>query len=235
MQICLLRVGIDTGCGGILGPLFRDGTFEYIPIPDEKQNGRRYGEITGKNTKEPLWKFFPKTRQKNIINVTVHYDPEFDTFTYGDPTRPKRSLRRLQQEDLLVFYAGLEPYDFEDDNKRRLYIIGYFVIQDIGVSTDFSKRQLSDIFGNNFHVKYRANEQNCILVKGTGESRLLHYAYPISDVGVDRGGHKLCVLSGDMKKIFGSFTKLSAIQRSTPRWVSSEKCETADEWIRKLR
>jgi hypothetical protein len=53
MQVCLLRVGIDTGCGGMLGPLFRDGTFEYVPIPDEKQDGRKYGEIMGKNMKEP--------------------------------------------------------------------------------------------------------------------------------------------------------------------------------------
>ena len=34
MQVVLLRVGIDTGSGGILGPLFSDGSFEYIPIPD---------------------------------------------------------------------------------------------------------------------------------------------------------------------------------------------------------
>jgi hypothetical protein len=31
MQIILLRVGIDTGSGGIHGPLFSDGSFEYIP------------------------------------------------------------------------------------------------------------------------------------------------------------------------------------------------------------
>ena len=34
MQVVLLRVGIDTGSGGIHGPLFADGSFEYIPIPD---------------------------------------------------------------------------------------------------------------------------------------------------------------------------------------------------------
>ena len=34
MQVVLLRVGINTGCGGINGALFKDGSFEYIPIPD---------------------------------------------------------------------------------------------------------------------------------------------------------------------------------------------------------
>ena len=32
----LLRVGIDSGSGGIQGPLFNDGSFEYICIPDRK-------------------------------------------------------------------------------------------------------------------------------------------------------------------------------------------------------
>ena len=34
MKVALLRIGIDTGSGGMHGPLFRDGTFDYIPIPD---------------------------------------------------------------------------------------------------------------------------------------------------------------------------------------------------------
>jgi hypothetical protein len=34
MNVVLLRIGIDTGSGGIHAPLFADRTFEYIPIPD---------------------------------------------------------------------------------------------------------------------------------------------------------------------------------------------------------
>ncbi len=30
----LLRVGLDRGTGGALGPIYPDGTFEYIPIPE---------------------------------------------------------------------------------------------------------------------------------------------------------------------------------------------------------
>jgi Nucleotide modification associated domain 3 len=33
----LLRVGIDRGTGGGLGPIFPDGTFEYVPIPERKR------------------------------------------------------------------------------------------------------------------------------------------------------------------------------------------------------
>ena len=45
MQVVLLRVGIDTGSGGILGPLFSDGLFEYIPIPDSKGLDKRTGDV----------------------------------------------------------------------------------------------------------------------------------------------------------------------------------------------
>jgi hypothetical protein len=36
MNVVLLRVGVDEGAGGIQGPLLEDGTFEYIPIPDDR-------------------------------------------------------------------------------------------------------------------------------------------------------------------------------------------------------
>ena len=49
MQVVLLRVGIDTGSGGIHGPLFRDGSFEYIPIWD-RFGGRGVDERTYGNT-----------------------------------------------------------------------------------------------------------------------------------------------------------------------------------------
>ena len=52
MQVVLLRVGIDTGSGGIHGPLFSDGSFEYIPIPDRFRgkgvDARTYGNTPGK-------------------------------------------------------------------------------------------------------------------------------------------------------------------------------------------
>ena len=34
MKCFLLRVGIDKGFGGCPAPIFEDGTFEYVPIPE---------------------------------------------------------------------------------------------------------------------------------------------------------------------------------------------------------
>jgi hypothetical protein len=33
-QVVLLRVGIDAGCGGMQGPLFENGTFEFIALSE---------------------------------------------------------------------------------------------------------------------------------------------------------------------------------------------------------
>ena len=40
MRALLLRVGIDNGCGGTLGPIFDDGSFELSPFPRASRPGR---------------------------------------------------------------------------------------------------------------------------------------------------------------------------------------------------
>ena len=51
-QVVLLRVGIDAGCGGIQGPLFKDGSFDFVCIPDNKGvSVHTYGNMVGRNGK----------------------------------------------------------------------------------------------------------------------------------------------------------------------------------------
>ncbi len=112
-QVVLLRVDVDAGSGGIQGPLFTDGTFEFICIPDGGARGQTYGKMVGRGGR-PLVNYFPESWRKEVVNWSVHHDPEFETFTYGDPTPPKRSLRRLKPGDFLVFYCGLQQWDSEN-------------------------------------------------------------------------------------------------------------------------
>jgi hypothetical protein len=57
--MALLRVGIDSGSGGMDGPLFADGTFEFVPIPDSTGlDERTYGNQIAR-TGTPLSDFFP--------------------------------------------------------------------------------------------------------------------------------------------------------------------------------
>ena len=240
MQVVLLRVGINTGSGGIHGPLFSDGSFEYIPIPDSfRDKGvdkRTYGNTRGKSGQR-LVDYFPETRREKVFDQSVHFDPEFETFTYGDPTRPKAKLRQLSEGSLLVFYAGLKGWNF--DCPPSLYIIGYFEVARAGLATSFTRAELTRMFQNNFHIMHRGvfqdQKDRLVLVKGNTNSRLLKTAVKIGSVGTDRNGRSLHRLAPEMQAVFGDFGGNTSIQRSPPRWVAQEFTQRAAQFISALR
>lgn len=232
MKIVLLRVGIDTGCGGINGPLFADGSFEYIPIPDgHKIDPRTYGNSFGRYGRRFI-EYFPVSRQEKMSSRSMHVDPEFETFTYGDPTPPKAGLRRLMPGDLLVFYGGLEGCDF--DSAPALYLMGFFEVEYAGLVETFSQKELRGVKAN-FHVRhpsvFDAQRNRLVLVKGTRNSRLLQKAKKISTYGTNSAGKPIKILSPAMQKIFGDFDGKVSIQRSPPRWVHADYTKKARDFI----
>ncbi len=237
MKVALLRVSVDSGCGGIQGPLFRDGTFEFIPIPDDRGlDSRTYGNTKGKMGK-PLADYFPATRQARIANQAMHVDPEFETFTYGDPTPPKRGLRKLEDGDLLVFYAGLQGFDFV--SAPALYIIAYFEVELAGLATSFSESLIQRKFANNFHVRHRAlfekQKNELVLVKGGRASRLLKKAHLLSETVSLPGKAPLKKMTAGMRGIFGQFGGRHSFQRSPTRWVEEAFVDSATRFVRSLK
>ena len=233
MQVALLRVGIDTGSGGIHGPLFKDGSFEFLWIPDKYEvEQRTYGSVTGRYGRR-LIEYFPPGKRPKMEKRSVHADPEFETFTYGDPTQPKSGLRRLKPGDFLAFYCGLEGWDFESD--PALYLIGYFHVQLAGLATAFDEREASQCFAANAHVRhpdlYREQKDQLVLVKGSKHSRLLRKAVQISETGYDRSGQTMPVLSREMQTVFGDFGGRVCIKRSPPRWVDAAFTEKAAAFL----
>lgn len=96
MNVVLVRVGIDTGCGGIHSPIFSNGEFEFVPIPDSHSvDERTYGNAKGRAGRAFV-EYFPDRKRDSMRSQSMHVDPEFETFTYGDPTPPKRNLSQLQ-------------------------------------------------------------------------------------------------------------------------------------------
>jgi hypothetical protein len=236
MKVALLRVGVDSGCGGMQGPLFRNGSFEFIPIPDTRLlDHRTYGNISGSSGR-PLVEFFPPGRQKRMASRPMHVDPEFQTFTYGDPTPPKRGLRHLQEGDLLVFYAGLEGFDFT--SPPALYFIGYFEVEAAGLATSFSASQLKKYFAKNFHAMhtnlFQQQKNDLVLVKGSERSRLYQRAHLLSVTTKLAGKPPLKVLSAPMRKIFGNFGGRFSFQRSPTRWVEPAFVTMAAAYVRSL-
>jgi len=241
MQAVLLRVGIDTGSGGIHGPLFKDGTFEFIPIVDgfagSGVSDRTYGNTVGRRYKRKLIDYFPEKLRERRRETPIHDDPEFGTFTYGDPTRPKAGLRKLKKGDLLIFYAGLQGWNFLCD--PALYIIGFFEVEKAGLAVEFSRGKLRRDFEKNFHVRHKRvfedQKERLVLVKGGLRSRLLRKAERISMPGMDSAGRPIHVLSSRMQNVFGDFQGHISIHRSPPRKILPEFASRAERFVRSLR
>lgn len=166
----------------------------------------------------------------------MHVDPEFESFTYGDPTSPKAGLRNLKPGDLLVFYAGLEGFD--TSSPPALYLIGYFKVKMAGLATSFSKVEIDTHFAQNFHVRHRTllqqQEDKLVLVKGSKGSRLYKKAHLLSTTRRLAGKPPLKVLSAPMRRIFGTFGGRFSIQRSPTRWVEPAFVASAAAYVRSL-
>jgi hypothetical protein len=236
MNVALLRVGVDSGCGGMQGPVFSTGDFEFIPIPDARMlDTRTYGNTKGRSCRM-LADFFPQNRQARMAVQPMHVDPEFVTFTYGDPTSPKRGLRRLQKGDLLVFYAGLEGFEYA--SPPGLYLIGYFEVEMAGLAKTFATAQISAHFAQNFHVRHASlfaqQVNHLVLVKGGRGSRLYEKAHLFSVTASQNGKPPLKIISPVMRKVFGQFGNKYSFQRSPTRWVESAYVNSAANFIRAL-
>lgn len=149
-RIFVVRVGADTAYYPLRSPLFKDGSFEYMPIWEGeiwehppivyKPPMQRYCEIECfNNPSDRLSKFVPKS----WAQVPAHNDPEFMMRTYGDVCQrssrarnlindPQKRREGVEPGDYLFFLARLEQYDgnrfvgFGD-----LYFIGYFHVESI--------------------------------------------------------------------------------------------------------
>ena len=223
-RILLLRVGMDLGFGG-LGPLLPDGKFEYVPIPENpKKTSPRsllFSQIPARFGGS-VEQFVPPRHRR----AAAHYDPEFGTFTYGDPTKYKRGqLLRLGRDDLLVFYAGLRPCGQRSGS--RLYLIGYFTVanvHDVQAEAPWPPSSLERLWAN-AHFRRKSLDTGLVVVEGSPEaSRLLEIAVPLSD-------DSQVVLPAMQSRLglTGSVKRAGA-----GRWVPATHIAGVASWLRSL-
>jgi hypothetical protein len=199
-------------------------------------DSRTYGNTLDRSGRRFV-DFFPPGRRQRMADQPMHVDPEFETCTYGDPTPPKKGLRRLGKGDLLVFYAGLEGFDFK--SPPGLYIFGYFEVELAGLATEFSDAAIRGNFAANFHVRHRAlfekQKHELVLVKGGKGSRLLRRAHLLSETVTLSGKAPLKKITPAMRKIFGEFGGRHSFQRSPTRWVEPAFVLSAAQFVRSLK
>jgi hypothetical protein len=237
MQHLLLRIGADMGTGGGLSPIYKDGTFDLVPIPEAEgtTEDRTYQEMAGRDGRS-LAGFVSEEYRSS----PPHIDPEFGTYTYGDPTQKRTQLARLQEDDLLVFYAGLRPYDYQDS--PRLFVVGYFTVDAVHDLEEMSvaeRRSVLDRLENNAHAKRTETTPDSknpnkdafpVIVEGKpDESRLLDRARPLSDAFVSRTNPQYHMLP-HVAALTG-YSEDKDLTRATGRWLTPPDEAKFREWL----
>ena len=145
----LVHVAIDSSNLGVVGPIFDDLCFEYIPLNNTYGiEERTYMQYTARNREygDNLSDFLPPKYRE----LPVHYDPNFEYFTYGQHCgvyQRVKSLEKLREGDFIFFFSSLTPYDpdvYKGDitslksyqvGKKNKYVIGFFKVE--GVAETF--------------------------------------------------------------------------------------------------
>ena len=145
MRTYLANVGANSSHRQLFSPLFEDGTFEFLPIPEGDRNlgnsphAVRYRELRSYyNPDHDLLRYVPQ----DIWDDACHNDPDFETFTYGDNGTNGRSsaLTQLRKGDALLFLARLgHCTDGERTRHSGFYLIGGFIVDHAEFMTPHSQ------------------------------------------------------------------------------------------------
>ncbi|PSQ31979.1 hypothetical protein BRD16_00375 [Halobacteriales archaeon SW_6_65_46] len=189
-----VNVGANTNQPGLRAPIYADGTFDFLPIPETEP------------TREPVPTYgalasgLRMTIPDEIRDTPVHLDPEFASYpecerhTYGDPHGVKaRPLADLSAGDWALFYATLDTAaEGEDRPDWQPPSWGAYLVGGLRLSrdpvTDWDALAEPDraVFANNAHCK-RERMDAAVLLAGGERSGLFDRAVPLSApaAGVD--------------------------------------------------
>jgi hypothetical protein len=170
-RIFLANVGANAA-HRFQSPIFADGTYEMLPIPEAVNlpgaSLVRFGDLKSyNNPQQSLQPLFPE----RWWDWPCHFDPEFHTFTYGDDCEvaPRAaSLKGMGPGDYIFFIARLVGYagdsgnsgDCPDYKKGKFtgppgfYLTGFLEVAEVLASvTGPPSDDLMARFGDNAHIR----------------------------------------------------------------------------------
>jgi len=168
MTVVLCGIGCDTTNAGRVAPLYDEGRFEYVPIPEkarETEETATYGtwvlryadgiaaDLLTSITPDPSEG--STVRGEELRDWPLHHDPNLDALTYGEH-RPNyvRRLRGLDPGDVVGFYAGLRP---PEGGRAHRYLIGCFTVEAIdAIPAEATREEAAVVFDRhpeNSHAK----------------------------------------------------------------------------------
>jgi len=189
-----VNVGANTNQPGLRAPIYADGTFDFLPIPETEPTREpvpTYGAIASG---------LRMTVPDEIRDTPVHLDPEFASYpecerhTYGDPHGVKaRPLADLSAGDWALFYAtldtaaeGADRPDWQPPSWGAYLVGGLRLSRDPVTDWDALAEPDRAVFANNAHCK-RERMDAAVLLAGGERSGLFDRAVPLSapSAGVD--------------------------------------------------
>jgi hypothetical protein len=201
MQAVAVNVGANTSLPGFRGPLYPDGSFVYVPIPEREPVAERvptYADLD-----------LPVDVPAEHRDRQVHLDPLFagyaggESYTYGDDYGVKaRPLAALSAGDHVFFYATLStarsspvvdssdpPADWQAP-EWGAYVIGQFELGVDPVTGDAYRDLPADErarYAENAHVKRDPFDAEVLLWGDPEGSALYDRAVPLStaEAGAD--------------------------------------------------
>lgn len=187
MKSVAILVGADRESPGGRGPIFSDGSFEFVPRPESDA-------FVAEPTYADLG--LEASRPAPARDRVVHFDPEFpeleygERYTFGARHAPETTaIARLDAGDILFFYATLEyvevgPPDYPWINEGwGAYLIGHFTLADDPIAPrSFAElsTELKVAFRNNAHARRREFDAEILVLGNPAESALYERAIPLS-------------------------------------------------------
>jgi len=191
-----INVAANTNLPGFRGPIYPDGSFVYLPIPERESTADSvptYDDVLAELDELPF------SVDDEIRQLPVHLDPEFagypscSQYTYGDEHGLKAGpLSELNEGDSLYFYATLTRHDPPAGveigppvewvaPEWGAYIIGEFRVDhvyDTEACETLAPEDRQSV-ASNAHCKRDPFDAK-VLVVGTDDSQLFDRAVPLS-------------------------------------------------------
>lgn len=183
-----INVGANTSLPGFRGPIYPDGRFVYVPIPEREPVGEpvpTYADLD-----------LPIEIPSPLSDREVHLDPSFaeyprcEAYTYGDEHAVKAGpLSELEAGDVVLFYATLSTADGERKPEPWItpewgaYVIGSFTLARDPVSGEeylaLPEAERAP-FSSNAHCKRETFDAEVLLAGDPERSGLRELALPLS-------------------------------------------------------
>ena len=238
MRIYLANVGANSSHRHIVSPIFEDGKFEFLPIPEDDRNldglpqTIHYRDLRSYyNSDQDLLGYV----SEHLWDAACHNDPDFEAFTYGDNGTNGRSsaLTQLGMGDVLLFLARLERLlDGRRTGQSGFYLVGGLHVEHAGfVAADSPENHR---FSNNAHVV--RGDGHFLGVAGSCRSRRFGHAVPIvrqicDQVFRDKSGQPWTWEDkSDLARI-GSYTRACRCVMDTSSPDQAQRATALREWI----